>query len=136
MWHLKKPLVLEDSGLYINALKGFPGPYSSYVFKKIGNEGILKLMRSVKDRTAKFVCVVAFAHPKYGIRLFKGEVKGKISLEVRGSKGFGFDPIFIPEGSNKTFGEMDINEKNMFSHRSKAFKQFFQWLVRHLNLLI
>ena len=133
--YVNKPLIIEDSGLYIKYLNGFPGPYSSFVFKRIGNEGILKLMEGVDDRGARFVCIAAFAHPEYGIKLFRGYVDGVISRVMRGSSGFGFDPIFIPKGCSKTFAEMDVDEKNRYSHRSKAFKHLFEWLVRHLNLL-
>jgi len=121
-------IVVEDAGLFINALRGFPGPYSSYVYKTIGIHGILKLMDNVKDRSAFFKAVVVFESPWLGEKVFEGIVHGEIALEARGSMGFGFDPIFIPEGSTKTFAEMSIEEKNKFSHRAIAFKKFFKWL--------
>lgn len=122
------PVIVEDAGLFVKALKDFPGPYSSYVFRTIGKEGILKLMKDVEDRYAQFRSVVAYCSPKEPLKLFKGIVEGRIAYESRGTSGFGFDPIFEPlEGQGKTFGEMSINEKNRFSHRSKAFKKFVEW---------
>jgi len=117
---------IEDSGLFIKSLGNFPGVYSSYVFKTIGNKGILKLMENKKDRKACFVSVIGYYNGKE--HLFRGECKGRIAKEERGKKGFGYDPIFIPHGKRKTFGEMDIEEKNLYSHRSKAIKKFIDFL--------
>ncbi len=94
--------VIEDSGLFVEALKGFPGPYSSYVFKTIGNEGILKLMEGVEDRRAYFMAVVAYWDGKT-VRTFTGRVDGEISREIRGTQGFGYDPIFLY--GDRTFAE-------------------------------
>ena len=118
---LKLPLVIEDTGLFIKALKGFPGPYSSYVFKTIGVNGILRLMDGIEDRTAIFKTCLACIYPPYEL-VITSEVRGYISDRPRGDRGFGFDPIFIPEGSTKTFAEMSVDEKNRWSHRAKAFK--------------
>ncbi len=121
---INKPFFLEDSGLFIEALKSFPGPYSSYVFKTIGNEGILKLMKGVEDRRAYFLAVIAFWDGRE-IRTFKGRVDGRIAEEMRGDKGFGFDPIFEYKG--RTFAEMG-EEKNEVSHRRRALEEFFKYL--------
>ncbi|MCD6171634.1 MAG: XTP/dITP diphosphatase [Thermoplasmata archaeon] len=110
---------IEDSGIFIDALKNFPGVYSAYIFKTIGNEGILKLMEGIESRKARFESVIAFYDGS--LHIFKGVCKGKISYNARG-KGFGYDPIFIPDGSEKTFGEMSITEKNKYSHRGKAIR--------------
>lgn len=118
---IKKPFFIEDSGLFIEALKGFPGPYSSYVFKTIGNEGILKLMAGVENRKAYFKAVIAYFDGSK-IRTFDGVVDGEIALEIRGEKGFGFDPIFLYD--NRTFAEMG-EEKNLVSHRRRALEKFF-----------
>ncbi|MFQ6068439.1 MAG: XTP/dITP diphosphatase [Candidatus Bathyarchaeia archaeon] len=122
------PIVVEDAGLFIEVLKSFPGPYSSYVFKTIGNDGILKLMETVTNRNAYFKSVVAFLSPKMNEPLcFIGKVKGQIVKEKRGSQGFGFDPIFNPCNSSKTFAEMTVEEKNRLSHRALAFRRFAEW---------
>ncbi len=123
---IKEPFFIEDSGLFIPALKGFPGPYSSFVFKTIGNEGILKLMDGVEDRRAYFLAVVAFFDGKE-ILTFKGRVDGRIAKEMRGDKGFGFDPIFEYDG--RTFAEMG-DEKNEVSHRRRALEELFRYLAK------
>ena len=115
--------IIEDSGLFIEHLKGFPGVYSSYVFKTIGNEGILKLMEGVKNRKAVFRSVVAFCGGD-DIKIFSGEVEGKISFVQRGSGGFGFDPIFEVDG--RTFAEMG-EDKDLISHRRRAMEKFLKW---------
>ena len=127
-----KPLLVEDAGLFIEALNGFPGPYSSYVFKTIGYTGILKLLENVKNRRAFFRSVAVLVYEPLIITGI-GEVEGTIAYEARGDKGFGFDPIFIPRGSSKTFAEMSIEEKNMFSHRAKAVEKVFIKLKKLLE---
>ncbi len=124
-----RPIVVEDAGLFIHHLRGFPGPYSSYALKTIGLGGILKLMEGVKDRAATFKSVVALRWQGQ-THLFIGEVQGRIAEEIRGSQGFGYDPIFIPdEGDGRTFGEMTTREKNTLSHRARAFRRLAIWLT-------
>ncbi|RLE50584.1 MAG: non-canonical purine NTP pyrophosphatase, RdgB/HAM1 family [Candidatus Methanomethylicota archaeon] len=125
-------LIVEDAGLFIEALNGFPGPFSSYVYKTIGVAGILKLMEGKTNRAAQFKSVVCYCSPKSKPAIFTGIVKGAISKEPRGLRGFGFDPIFIPEGSDKTFAEMSVEEKNSFSHRAKAFKAFTEYYLKQI----
>lgn len=122
------PIFVEDAGLFIEALKGFPGPYSSYVFRTIGCDGILKLMQNIKNRSASFLSVIAYGEARLEPLVFTGVTKGVITFENRGSGGFGFDPIFLPHDSMETFGEMSVEEKNFFSHRAKAARKLFQWL--------
>lgn len=122
------PIFVEDAGLFIEALNGFPGPYSSYVYRTIGTKGILKLMENVDKREAYFQSVVAFSSLEEAPKCFQGKVKGKISMEKRGSSGFGFDPIFEPSsGHKRTFAEMTTTEKNEYSHRAEALKKFAEW---------
>lgn len=124
------PLIVEDAGLFIKALNGFPGPYSSYVFQTIGTNGILKLMNNVSDRHAYFHSVIAFCKPKEKPVTFHGKVEGKIIDVERGVAGFGFDPIFMPlEGDGRTFAEMETEEKNRFSHRALALRKFAKWYI-------
>jgi len=118
---------VEDSGLFIKALNGFPGVFSAYTFKTIGLEGIIKLMEGITNRSATFVSVIAFKQGEK-ILVFKGEVNGTISFDIRGSNNFGFDPIFIPENNKRTFGEMDMNEKSQYSHRTAACKKFLEYI--------
>ncbi len=127
----KLPIFVEDAGLFIKALNCFPGPYAAFIYKTIHNDGILKLMENISDREAKFQSVIAYCdsticEPK----CFEGESKGEITSTERKPQGksvFGFDPIFQPVGSRKTFAEMTIEEKNNFSHRAMAMHKFTQW---------
>ncbi len=125
----KLPMIVEDAGLFINALNGFPGPYSSYVHKTLGIDGIIKLMRKKDDRDAEFRSVVAFGSSSV-VKTYQGVVKGKIARKPRGKSGFGFDPIFIPKGSKKTFAEMSLEDKNRYSHRAIALRKFARWFLR------
>jgi XTP/dITP diphosphohydrolase len=124
------PVIVEDAGLFINALNGFPGPYSAYAYKTVGNAGLLKLMEKVADRKATFQSVIAY-YDGHGVPVcFEGEAAGKITGEERrgnGKSGFGFDPIFQPVGSARVFAEMAIEEKNGFSHRANAVRKFAEW---------
>ena len=120
-----QPFILEDAGCFIDALNGFPGVYSAYVFYKIGCSGILKLLEKSdnKSRKATFRSVYAYGEPDKKPRLFIGECRGTISKKTLGEHGFGYDPIFIPNGETKTFAQMDTKEKNRFSHRGKALEK-------------
>ena len=108
---LKKTVVVEDSGLFIEALNEFPGTCSAYIHKRIGLKGILKLMEGAKGRECTYKSAVAYCEPGKKAISFLGEEKGKIAETIRGNCGFGHDPIFIPEGSSRTYGEMDDCEK-------------------------
>jgi XTP/dITP diphosphohydrolase len=121
---------IEDAGIFIEALGRFPGVYSRYVYDTIGNQGILTLLDGVENRRAKFTAVIGFQDEKGGhVKLFKGEVKGYVSNSPRGNLGFGYDPIFIPEGYEKTFGE-DEKLKSRISHRKRAAEKLIQYLMR------
>ena len=130
---VNKPLFVEDSGLFIEALKGFPGPYSSYVYKTIGVKGILKLLENYKNRNARFISIISYVDNSLKQPIcFKGIVEGKIATIARGNKGFGFDPIFIPQNYNKTFAE-DYELKKKISHRRKALEKFREFLIKNKN---
>jgi XTP/dITP diphosphohydrolase len=128
------PVIVEDAGLFIEALKGFPGPYAAYAYETIGNKGLLKLMKNVEDRKSKFQSAIAYYDSCSGMPVcFEGEAAGRMTTEERrgnGKSGFGFDPIFQPSGSAKTFAEMSIKEKNGFSHRANAIRKFAEWYKR------
>jgi XTP/dITP diphosphohydrolase len=125
------PIFVEDAGLFIDALGGFPGPYAAYVYKTIHNSGVLKLMEGMADRQGKFQSVIAYVDDTLCKPMsFSGESTGEITLTERkqlGKSGFGFDPIFQPCGSAKTFAEMSIEEKNGYSHRAMAIRKFAEW---------
>lgn len=130
------PLIVEDAGLFIDALKGFPGPYAAYAFKTLGNAGILKLLDNVENRNAAFKSALAYCDSESDQTVcFEGQAPGKIALQEKTEEpesAFGFDPIFIPNGSQKTFAQMTLAEKNHFSHRATAVNKFAQWYKSQL----
>ena len=129
--HCNLPIIVEDAGLFIGALKGFPGPYAAYVYKTIGNRGLLHLMENVENRKAEFQSAVAHYSSELKSPIcFKGEAIGEITKEERKGDcehGFGFDPIFKPTNCNQTFGQMSLADKNKYSHRAKALRKFAEW---------
>ena len=118
----KKPIIVEDDGLFIDSLSGSPGPYSSYIFDTIGNNGILKLIGDNRD--AQFVAIIAFCDSSNKPILFESSVAGTISKSIQDG-GWGYDPIFIPGKQNKTYAELD--NKNKLSHRYESLKKFASW---------
>ena len=133
---LPAPFFVDDGGLFVDALRGFPGVFSAHALQKIGVPGLLKLMEGVEDRRAHFACVVGFYDGRE-IHLFSGRCDGALATAPRSvGHGFGFDPIFVPEGTaqlprelaGKTFAEIPSDVKNRISHRGKALAQ----LVAHL----
>lgn len=131
---------VEDAGFFVDEpLNGFPGVYSSYIMKVLGNEGILKLLGNSEIRRARFQAVIALYleedENQEKLYFFDGEVKGTVAKSIRGKNGFGFDPIFIPdEIPKKTFGEMLPEEKNRISHRSRAIKKLVEFLSKKISL--
>lgn len=125
------PIFVEDAGLFINALKGFPGPFSSYVYRTIGTRGVLRLLEGEKNRLSEFRSSVAFYASSDLKKYFSGTSVGKISEKERGTHGFGFDPIFEPiKGDGRTFAEMTMDEKDSLSHRADALKKFADWYLK------
>jgi XTP/dITP diphosphohydrolase len=125
-----RAVLVEDAGLYVDSLGGFPGPYSAYAFKTIGVAGIIALVKPPPSaRVAEFVSSLAYCEPGGEPSLFEGTVKGTITRRPRGRKGFGFDPIFVPDGRAMTFGEMDLEEKCAASHRGSSMRRFAKWYL-------
>ncbi|MEM0097117.1 MAG: XTP/dITP diphosphatase [Conexivisphaerales archaeon] len=122
--------VVEDDGLFLNEFKGFPGPYTSYAFKTIGIPGILKLCSFCTTRRAQFRSALAL-YMDGKIKVFNGAVSGIISATPLGNMGFGFDPIFIPDTSDKTFAQMSLKEKSQISHRAVAFRTMANYLANY-----
>ena len=119
-------VIVEDDGLFIDSLSGFPGPFSSYAFKTLGNNGILKLVGN--NRNAQFRAVIAYCDsnetPDANVKLFESSIAGTISENIQGN-GWGYEPIFIPENQTKTYAE--LADKNKLSHRYEALKKFANW---------
>jgi len=124
------PALADDSGLVVNALGGAPGIYSarwagpdkdfSHAMRRV-SEALL--LGGNPDRSCSFVCALALAWPDGHTESFEGRVAGNITWPARGDRGFGYDPIFTPLGHEKTFGEMDPDQKHAMSHRADAFSQ-------------
>lgn len=127
-------MLVEDAGLHVDSLNGFPGVYSAYAFKTIGLAGILKMLGPSSSRGASFVSSVAYCEPEGEPVLFEGSVKGTISRRPRGRRGFGFDPIFVPRGGTKTFGELTLEEKSSVSHRARSMRRFARWYLSDRGL--
>lgn len=121
-------LLVEDSGLFIECLNDFPGVYSSYFFRTVGNQGILKLLENESNRNAEYrACSILYRDGVYFRSL--GKCLGSISTEIKGSNGFGYDPIFIPDsGDGRTFGEMQDYEKESKSHRGESLRILYDKL--------
>ena len=122
------PFMIEDSGLFIDALGGFPGVFSAYVFKTIGNAGVLKLMKGERNRDAAFESRIGFQSDESGPRIFRGSCPGAIAHAPKGKMGFGYDPIFVPEGRKRTFAQMANRDKNRISHRGRSMEALVGYL--------
>ena len=135
---VKKPIIIEDDGLFINSLNGFPGQYSSYVLKSIGNRGIIRLLKGYRDRSAFFKSVFVYSNGII-VKVFYGKINGKISSTIK-DDGWGYDPIFIPLNNNKsdtTFAKLNkMNKKNEVSHRRIALDKFVKWFNQNNKLNI
>ena len=126
----KHPALADDSGLWVNALGGEPGIWSA---RWAGPDKDFKLAmarverelkeKNAQDLSAKFVCALSLAMPHGECQTFEGEVQGTLTFPPRGTLGFGYDPIFIPDGFDQTFGELDPHLKNAMSHRARAFEK-------------
>ena len=120
--------MIDDSGLFVEALHGFPGVYSAHAFESLGCRGILRLMEEEVKRVAEFRCCAGYVDEESSKIVVTGKVRGTIIREERGTGGFGFDPIFVPDGHERTFAEMGLEEKNSVSHRGRAFTQLAEAL--------
>ena len=131
-----KPALADDSGLAVTALDGAPGIYSArwageprdfgFAMTRVKEELESK---GATDYSAKFVCVLAICWPDGHSEAFEGEVHGHLEFPPRGDKGFGYDPIFIPDGYNQTFGEMEFKLKISIDHRFKAFLKIRKFFI-------
>ncbi len=125
----------DDSGLEVGALGGAPGVFSArYAGENSDDQkNVKKLLREMRglgdgERSARFVCCIAFSMPGRGTKTFTGYARGRIGRRPRGFNGFGYDPVFYPEGHDRTFAEMRDDEKDSLSHRGKAMKKLYMYL--------
>ncbi|MBN1269216.1 MAG: XTP/dITP diphosphatase [Kiritimatiellae bacterium] len=118
----------DDSGLEVDALGGEPGVRSARfagepVDYEANNRRLLELLKDESNRRARFRCVLALSSPGGRVQIVEGTCEGTITREARGSSGFGYDPLFVPDGYSRTFAEMDAAEKNKLSHRARALEK-------------
>ncbi len=130
------PTIADDSGIMVDALNGEPGVYSARFAGEDctpldNNIKMMELLKDVPDeeRGAKFVSVITMLFPDGRELVARGEVKGRIIHEMKGENGFGYDPLFVPDGYDCTFGEMDSEEKNRISHRAASLKKLEEMLM-------
>lgn len=121
-------VLADDSGLEVKALGGAPGIYTARYAGEHGNdkknyEKLLKDLENAEDRGARFVCVLCLQCPGSRPQIFEGECRGTIALAPAGESGFGYDPVFVPEGHTRTFAQMSLDEKKSMSHRGNAIKK-------------
>lgn len=128
------PCLADDSGLCVDALNGAPGVYSArYAPNRDFDKGMEKLLAEMekspnKSRNAHFSCVISLAWPDGQYKVFAGQVDGKIALHKMGAGGFGYDPLFVPEGFTSSFAQMSQEEKNKISHRGRAVEKLKDFL--------
>jgi len=129
------PCLADDSGLCINALNGRPGVYSArYAPNRDFDKGMDLLLKEIAesgstDRRAHFACVMSLAMPDGECKIFEGKVEGQITETKSGNCGFGYDPVFMPDGYDKTFGHFSAEEKALVSHRGRAFAKLKEYLT-------
>ncbi len=126
---LNKPVLKNDSGLFVNALKGFPGVYTHYAEDTIGEDGLLKLMKGIKDRTAYFKESIAYCEPGKEPIVFEGLTKGRIDTKKSGTYGWRWEFIFIPEGENQTLGCFEEEKRGEFGSQD-AYKELATYLKK------
>ena len=129
---LDKPFIIDDSGLFIHSLHGFPGVYSHFIYDALGKHKVLELLCGHDQRKAHFETAIGYVDQNQKKHLFTGRCDGAIGKISKGSFGFGYDPIFIPEGQERTFAQMSPMEKNQISHRGKATRSFIDHLKGEL----
>jgi len=133
------PCLADDSGLCVDAIGGRPGVYTArYAPNRDFNKGMDKLLKELEEtnplnRAAHFSCVIVLAFPDGSHKAFEGRVDGNIATKKTGSAGFGYDPIFIPTGFNRSFAEFSGEEKNKISHRGRALQKFISYLTESEN---
>lgn len=125
---LGPPFALEDSGLFVDALGGFPGVQSRHALEHIGLEGLLRLVAG-RDRTARFRTDLLYVDAAGGRHHLAGECVGTLADAPRGAGGFGYDPLFVPRGASRTFAEMTVEEKGALSHRGQAVQALARLLA-------
>lgn len=124
-----QPVMVDDTGMSIEALNGLPGALVAWFLDTLKPEGILKLLANEENRKASVSTCIGYAD-EFGASVFTGIIEGKIPKSMQGENGFGYDPIFIPDGSEKTYAEMNSEEKNQISMRKIALLKFRDFMEK------
>jgi non-canonical purine NTP pyrophosphatase (RdgB/HAM1 family) len=125
--HKKGEFIVEDTSLYLDCLNGLPGPLIKWFLETIGNDGLYNIAKKLNNFKAEAKTVIGYAKNEKEIKFFEGKIKGRI-VSSKGKQGFGWDPIFKPDGFDKTFAEMSAKEKNKISMRRVASNKLKQHL--------
>jgi non-canonical purine NTP pyrophosphatase (RdgB/HAM1 family) len=125
--HHDGPFIVEDTSLHIDGLNGLPGPLVKWFLQAVGNAGVVEMARASGDMQAQAKTIVGYARSADDVRFFTGSLSGKV-VAPRGKNGFGWDPIFQPQGKTETFAEMGDEEKNILSMRRRAFEKLHTFL--------
>lgn len=118
---LERPLVVEDTGLGLEALGGFPGPLVKWLLQAVGAAGIARLAHALDDPRARVRCALCYRDRRRTV-VAEAEVAGRLTRVPRGERGFGWDPIFVPAGGRRTYAEMTPEEKDRVGHRGRAWR--------------
>lgn len=131
---IRGPVIVEDTSLCFNSLGGLPGPYIKWFLDKLGPDGLFKMLAGWEDKSAFAVCTFAYSPGGENdhVVLFQGKTAGTI-VEPRGTRDFGWDPCFQPDGYNQTYGEMTKEEKNKISHRSQALNKLRNYFTQKVE---
>ena len=131
---MKGPVIIEDTCLCFNALKGLPGPYIKWFLEKLGPEGLHRMLYGFEDNSAEAVCTFGYCSGEDSeVHLIQGRTQGTI-VSPRGSRDFGWDPCFQPLDYDKTYAELPKEEKNKISHRSRAIEKLKDYLLNNKNI--
>lgn len=117
------PIVVEETGLELEALGGFPGPLVKWMLQSVGPEGLARIVSSEGSQGARAACALLYLDGEREV-IAHGSTTGRLVLPARGDQGFGWDPVFQPDESNRTYGEMTPDEKDGISHRGRAWRAF------------
>ena len=123
--HHPGPFIVEDTSLYLDCLNGLPGPLIKWFIKTVGRDGLVEITQKFGNAKATAKTIIGYAKSKNELHFFEGEIRGKI-VAPRGENGFGWDPIFQPEGHDKTFAEMKVKDMSMRRMATKKLREFLE----------
>jgi len=118
---VRRPVVVEETGLELTSLDGFPGPFVRWMLEAMGAAGIARAAIALGDPRARAVCLLAWTDGQ-SVVVGRGETAGGLTLPPRGERGFGWDPVFVPDGESRTYGELDDSDKDRLGHRGRAWR--------------